>query len=112
MLQSQVRSKPLSANFSSPPRLYRRILVGYDGSAASEAALRTGRELALISRAALLVAAIQCLPNSDSDDAFQIAATTALRRYQKNLYRLRIAGLNEGIRVETFVAFGEPAMYL
>lgn len=28
------------------------------------------------------------------------------------LYRLRIAGMNQGLRVETFIALGEPAVYL
>ena len=112
MRMPQPHPEPLSENFSPPPRLYKRILVGYDGSPSAEAALRTGRELALMSRSDLFVAAIECLPNSDSDDAFQAAVATCLRRYQESFYRLRIAGLNEGIRIETFIALGDPATYL
>jgi nucleotide-binding universal stress UspA family protein len=112
MLQPQVRSGPLAENFGPPARLYKRIPVGYDDSASSEAALRTGRELALMAKADLFVAAIDRLPNSDSAEAFQAAVDGMLRQYQENFYRLRIAGLNEGIRVETFIALGDPAAYL
>lgn len=112
MRMPQPHPEPLSENFSPPPRLYKRILVGYNGSPSAEAALRTGRELALMSRSDLFVAAIECLPNSDSTDAFQTAVTAVLRRYQENFYRLRIAGLNEGTRVETFLALGDPAAFL
>lgn len=38
--------------------------------------------------------------------------TTILRRHEENFYRLRIAGLNEGLRIETFIALGDPASYL
>lgn len=112
MLQPQVHCEPLAESLGSPPRLYKRILVGCDGSDSSEAALRTGRELACVAKADLLVASIDRLPNSESDEAFQDGVGSALTRYQEKFYRLRIAGLNEGIRVETFIALGEPATYL
>ena len=109
MLQSRTSSKPLADHFR--PRLYTRILVGY-GSGSSETALRTGRGLALMSKADLFVAAIERLPDSSAEDAFQAAVTTILRRHEENFYRLRIAGLNEGLRIETFIALGDPASYL
>lgn len=112
MLQSQASSEPQAEIHKSRPRLYKRILVAYDGSDSSATALRTGQELALMSKADLFVAAIECLPDSDSDDAFQNAVTTILKRHQENLYRLRIAGLNEGLRIETFIVLGDPASYL
>ena len=112
MSQLQGTSEPPTGIHNSCPRLYKRILVGYDGSDSSETALRAGRELALMSKADLYVAAVDCLPDSDSADAFEIAVTTILRRHQENLYRLRIAGLNEGLRIETLIALGDPAAYL
>ena len=112
MTQLQDTSEPPADIHNSYPRLYKRILVGYDGSGSSETALRAGRGLALMSKADLYVAAVGCLPDSDSDDAFQTAVATILRRHQECLYRLRIAGLNEGLSIEKLIALGDPAAYL
>jgi nucleotide-binding universal stress UspA family protein len=112
MLQLQDTSEPPAEIHSSCPRLYKRILVGYDGSDSSERALQAGRGLALKSKGDLYVAAVECLPDSGSDNAFQVFVTAILRRHEENLYRLRIAGLNDGLRIDTFIALGDPATYL
>ena len=112
MLQTQVRSDLPEGAAGIEPRPYKRILVAYEASASSNLALRTGRELSLLSKADLFVAAVQRLPTSDSAEAFQAVVNSALSRYQENFYRVRVAGMNEGMRVETFIALGDPAVYL
>jgi len=50
MLQTQVRSDLPEGAAGIEPRPYKRILVAYEASASSNLALRTGRELSLLSK--------------------------------------------------------------
>ncbi len=92
--------------------MFGKILVGYDGSPGSESALSIARELALASKAKLYLVGVECLSVSACSEALQAAVHSALRRYEETFYRIRIAGMNEGLWVETFIALGHPAVCL
>jgi nucleotide-binding universal stress UspA family protein len=112
MLQAQDCYHLTNEAARSALHLYKRILVGYDGSAGSVNALKTGQKLALMSKSDLIVVGVRPLPRSDSDEAFQSAVSGALRLYQESFYRLRVASMNEGLKLDTIIALGEPALYL
>jgi len=89
-----------------------KILIGYDGGPDAERALRMARELALASKAKLYLIGVECLPESASAEAFQAAVASALKNYEEVFYRTRLGGMNEGLHVETFIALGQPALWL
>jgi hypothetical protein len=86
-----------------------KILVRLDCSLGSRDALDVARELALQWKAKLYVVGCDPLPDAPSDEAFHDAVRTALRHYEEFFYRIRLAGMNEGLQVETFICLGTLA---
>jgi nucleotide-binding universal stress UspA family protein len=89
-------------------RLFGKILLAYDGSADSIRALSIARELALACKSRLYLIGNELLPESSCSEAFRVAVDSAVKRYADAFYRIRLAGMNEGLPIETFIALGDP----
>jgi nucleotide-binding universal stress UspA family protein len=90
-------------------RPFRTIVVGFDGTPASQCALDCARALALKAKSKLYLVGVESLPPSVGLETFRTAVQSALRRYQEVFYRIRLDGMNEGLQIETFIVLGSPA---
>ena len=89
--------------------MYRRILVGYDGSEASRKAFDTAYSLALVHGAELWVLAVG-RPPEIGDDVETEAVIENSRRYHRGLLaELKAACPDQQVRVHFDVSIGHPA---
>jgi nucleotide-binding universal stress UspA family protein len=89
--------------------LYRRILIGYDGSAASRKAFDTAAALAVRDGAELVVLSV-CRPPEVGDDVETEAVIENSRAFHRRLLdELRAGASAAGLSVRYEVAVGHPA---
>lgn len=92
--------------------LFTKILVAYDGSRESEQALELARDFARTMSAKLLVLGLERLPDEDTLEALHSAVDEARNRYEEKFYRIRLAGMNEGLQVDTAIGIVDPSSYV
>ena len=89
--------------------MYRRILVGYDGSAAGRKAFDTALELAAKHGAELYVVSV-ARPSEVGDDVETEAVIEHSRRYHRRLLaELKTSAATKGVRTHYEVVVGHPA---
>ncbi len=89
--------------------MYRRILVGYDGSESSKKAFATACDLAATHGAELYVLSV-ARPPEVADDVETEAVIENSRRYHRGLLaELRAAVAGKGIQMHFEVGVGHPA---
>jgi nucleotide-binding universal stress UspA family protein len=93
-------------------RLFTKILVAYDGSRESEHALELARDFARTMSAKLIVLGLENLPSMEGAEALRSAVVEARNRYEEKFYRIRLAGMNEGLQVDTAIGIADPCSYV
>jgi len=89
--------------------VYRRILVGYDGSEPAKKAFRSACDLALKDGAELFVLSV-CRPPEVGDDVESEAVIENSRRYHEALLgELKPVAAAQGIKARFEVGVGHPA---
>lgn len=89
--------------------MYRRILVGYDGSAASRKALDAALELAAMHGAELYVLSV-ARPSEVGDDVETEAVIEHSRQYHRRLLaELKAPVATKGVKAHYEIAVGHPA---
>jgi nucleotide-binding universal stress UspA family protein len=89
--------------------MYRKILVGYDGSESGKKAFATGLELAATYGAELLVLSV-CRPPEIGDDVVTEAVIENSQRYHEQLLaELKPVVAAKGVNAHFEVAVGHPA---
>jgi nucleotide-binding universal stress UspA family protein len=89
--------------------MYRRILVGYDGSAAGRKAFDTALELAAKHGAELYVISV-ARPSEVGDDVESEAVIEHSRQYHRRLIaELKSSVATQGVKAHYEVAVGHPA---
>src|SRR5437867_13366841 len=89
--------------------MYRKILVGYDGSDSARKAFETAVELAATHGAELYVLTV-CRPPEIGDDVETEAVIENSRRYHRGLLaELKTAVSPKGVKAHFEVAVGHPA---
>jgi len=92
--------------------MYRKILVGYDGSDSARKAFETAVELAATHGAELYVLTV-CRPPEIGDDVETEAVIENSRQYHRRmLAELKAAVASKGVKVHYEVAVGHPAEQL
>ena len=89
--------------------MYRRILVGYDGSAAARKAFGTARELAAKHGAELFVLSVARPPEVGDDIETEAVIENSQRYFGALVEELRAEAANAGVSVHCEVAVGHPA---
>ncbi len=89
--------------------LFRKILVGYDGSSQSEKAADLGLALAQALDAQVLVFAVARPPEPATSVEVQAVLDDAKEHYEEGFKRLLEAAREQGVHIETEIAVGHPA---
>lgn len=89
--------------------MYRRILVGYDGSKAGERAFASALGLAKSHGAELYVLTVSRPPEIGDDVETEAVIENSREHHRKLLAPLRTRAAREGIRAHFEVAVGHPA---
>ena len=89
--------------------MYRKILVGYDGSDAGKKAFETALELAATHGAELYVLSVSRPPEIGSDVETEAVIENSQRYHQELLAELKPAVEARGVKAHFEVAVGHPA---
>lgn len=89
--------------------MYRKILVGYDGSDAGKKAFETALELAATHGAELYVLSVSRPPEIGSDVETEAVIENSQRYHQELLAALKPAVEARGVKAHFEVAVGHPA---
>ena len=93
------------------PKEIQNVLVGYDGSGASDKALDFALTLAKAFGAALHIVAVVRLPDRAEHADFDLVLESAVRHFDQLLATLR-ATLPDDVRTEIRVVLGDPPVEL
>src|SRR5437762_13507026 len=89
--------------------MYRKILVGYDGSAAGRKAFYTALELALKDGAELYVLSVARPPDVGDDVETEAVIENSRQYHRRMLAELKGAAATKGVKVHYEVGVGHPA---
>jgi nucleotide-binding universal stress UspA family protein len=89
--------------------MYRRILVGYDGSAAGDKAFDSAMSLARSHGAELYVLTVSRPPEIGDDVETEAVIENSREHHRKLLVPLRERAAREGVKAHFEVAVGHPA---
>jgi nucleotide-binding universal stress UspA family protein len=89
--------------------MYRKILVGYDGSEAARKAFDTALELAAKDGAELYVLSVARLPDVADDVETEAVIENSRNHHRRMLAELKSAVAAKGVKVHYEVAAGHPA---
>jgi len=89
--------------------MYRKILVGYDGSEAARKAFDTALELAAKDGAELYVLSVARLPDVADDVETEAVIENSRNRHRRMLAELKSAVAAKGVKVHYEVTAGHPA---
>ena len=92
--------------------MYRKILVGYDGSVAGRKAFDTALELAAKDGAELYVLSIARPPEVGDDVETEAVIENSRQYHRRMLAELKAAVASKGVKVHYEVAVGHPAEQL
>jgi len=92
--------------------MYRKILVGYDGSAAGRKAFDTALELAAKHGAELYVLSVARPPEVGDDVETEAVIENSRQYHRRMLAELKAAVASKGVKVHYEVAVGHPAEQL
>ena len=92
--------------------MYRKILVGYDGSAAGRKAFETALELAERDGAELFVLSVARPPEVGDDVETEAVIENSRQYHRRMLAELKAAVASKGVKVHYEVAVGHPAEQL
>jgi nucleotide-binding universal stress UspA family protein len=87
----------------------KRILVGFDGSALSEAAFEMALSLAALAGARMAVISVATLPEPPGEVEAQAALESATQHYEEAYESLKRRAEERGVPLETRVLVGHPA---
>jgi nucleotide-binding universal stress UspA family protein len=91
---------------------FRRILVGYDGSAPSERALEVGLSIANTLNSKVEVLSVIQAPEPSTSAELHAVLDNARQHYETALRRMSNVANDNGIEVKTDVVVGHPAEQL
>ena len=92
--------------------MYRKILVGYDGSVAGRKAFDTALELAAKDAAELYVLSVARPPEVGDDVETEAVIENSRQYHRRMLAELKAAVASKGVKVHYEVAVGHPAEQL
>ncbi len=88
---------------------FRKILVGYDGSATAEKALEVALQMGTMMDAQVEVLSVVQPSEPPAQDELQAVIEGARARYETALQRIAKNARDNGIRITTGVVIGDPA---
>jgi nucleotide-binding universal stress UspA family protein len=91
---------------------FRKILVGYDGSAASERAVDVAISLAQCTDAEILVLAVARPPEPATRVEVEAVLDNAKEHFEEGLSKVRERAKSAEVHLETMIEVGHPAEHL
>jgi len=88
---------------------FRRILLLYDGSPASEEAISLALDMVRCFKAKLLIVGTTPLPDRSNVSELKAIIEDVRARLSRKFFEIRLKSMNEGLWVETMLAVGDPA---
>jgi nucleotide-binding universal stress UspA family protein len=85
----------------------KKVMLVYDSSSFAETALEVARTMAQELSAKLLIICVVPLPTNSNIADLETSVDQARQRFSKKFYRIRLDGMNEGLRIETMLALGD-----
>jgi len=91
---------------------FRKILVGYDGSALSEKAVDVAIRLGIYEKSSISVLAVARLPEPATSVEVEAVLDDARQYYEQGFNRLKERGKMFGVEISTDIVVGHPAEQL
>jgi hypothetical protein len=100
-------AREYTANHAATPLRYKKVMLAYDGSPFSKKALDVALTIVQEIGAKLLIVGVVPLPKRASVSALQETVNRAHKLLSRKFYKIRLDGMNEGLKIETMIALGD-----
>ena len=91
------------------PTPCKKVLLSYNNSSAAEKALPVARRIAKEQGAKLIILGVSPLAPRPGVADLESRVDQARERFSKKFYKIRLAGMNEGLQIETLIALGDAS---